>query len=185
MKRKAPPPTLPKPMPPAPPLDGSSICSIRGAGGVLFARADWPQLPAPEELFEHCRRHGVFSPRPFELAQPPDESSLACLVMVAREGCRTFRLNTHLLTHLLHKDPRFIDFASVRRLAELETYTVPKPWNVQHLRELAKHLAAHGAIDAQRKFINIADDIRQRSDSSAMSPPNRMIAPPSDKYSRT
>lgn len=133
---------------PVPPLGGTGSCAITVDGGILFARTRWTTIPSLEELTSHCRQHGIFSPRPFRLAQPPDPASLACTAVLAAKYCHYVGLSTRCLATLFDSDPRVYDLSSANQLAESETYSMPRTWGITNSQRLRIHLLAHGAEHA-------------------------------------
>jgi hypothetical protein len=133
---------------PVPPLGGTGTCAITVKAGILFARSSWNTIPSLEELTSHCRQHGIFSPRPFRLAQPPDPASLACTAALAAKCCHYLGLSTRCLAKLFTNDPRVYDLASANQLAESETYCMPRTWGITNVQRLRIHLVAHGAEQA-------------------------------------
>jgi hypothetical protein len=100
--------------------------------------------PTFQTLRQDARRHGVVSPRPYQLGQFCDGSITTCVVALFENFCRARQLDAMALLHQAYPDRVYTlkDLDATRRHADWEGTAYPAQWDRTAIDGLLESLNA-------------------------------------------
>jgi hypothetical protein len=134
---------------------------LRRPTGILYlVRRYVGERPTQRVLYRDARRHGHFSPRPYQLAQACDGSIGGCVLALFGAFCEARKLDPNALLRRAYADDHAItekDFVEIRRHADWEGTAYPERWDdhaIEGLLESLHEINLHGLAEVVQNIFD-------------------------------
>ncbi len=130
-------------------------------GGIQYFVQRYQQFDL-NVCYQDIAKHGYFSKRPYQLAQPCDASIDSCVLALYYKFCQAKRLSPYKLLSLAYPDENVEDynFATIKKMADWQGVAYPVRWSKKAFEGLLESLTEinyHSLVNVMAD-INLIDE---------------------------
>ena len=127
--------------------------AIKVKAGVKYITQFWFDRPTEQQIARECSQHGHFSPRPFHLGIPTDESTFECVLALFYQFCCAFEIDATAVLVKAYPDRESahkwtkVAWERVVDCAKWHGTIVPDEWRSTDIQALLACISSQGHLD--------------------------------------